>query len=413
MNRLKVIAFTHKNIPLNELAKFFIAENERVERLNSLKEQANIEEIFYLATCNRVEYVFATDPPLDATFLRTMFSSLNPAWSAGEIDFAVEHAEKYADEEALMHLFKVASSLDSMLVGEREIITQVRTAYENSANAGLCGDFMRLIMKSVITTAKRVFTDTLIAAKPVSVVSIAYRNLRDLKVKLNARILMIGAGETNTNLAKYLVKHGFKNFAVFNRTLSNAEKLATELKGTDTDFSVHTLEELKNYQGGFDVLISCTSSHEPVVTENIYKQLLGNDSSEKIIIDLAMPADIERTILKNHQAHLIDIEQLKSEAERNLAERQGELHAAEKILEESIVEFRHLLRTRKLELKMKEVPEIIRAIKSKAINDVFAREIETMDDSSKEILSKVLDYMEKKCISVPMVMAKEIILENK
>ena len=223
---------------------------------------------------------------------------------------------------------------------------------------------------------------------------------------------MIGSGETNTNLAKYLIKHGFKNFAIFNRTLGNAQKLSESLKSEGTSFDVYTLDELKNYKGGFDVLISCTSAHEPVVTNDIYSQLLNGDTTEKIIIDLAMPADIERTILEKHPVRLIDIEQLKSEAEKNLKERHGELHVAEKIVDESILEFKQMLRTRKVELKMKEVPEKIREIKAKAINDIFAREIETMDDSSKEILSKVLDYMEKKYISVPMVMAKEIILEN-
>jgi len=413
VERLKVIAFTYKNTPLNELGKFFIAEGERIQRLSFLKEQSGIDEIFYLATCNRVEFVFSSELPFDHSFLQTFFSKLNTSWTEKDIDFAIQHGEKHEGEEALSHLFRVASSLESMLVGEREIITQVRQSYENCSKAGLCGDFLRLVMKNTITTAKKVFTDTEIAAKPVSVVSIAYRRLRDLKVKLNARIVMIGAGETNTNLSKYLVKHGFKNFTLFNRTISNAEKLAATLKTQDSSFNAFGLEGLKKYTGGFDVLISCTSAHEPVVTEDIYQSLLGKDSGEKIIIDLAMPADIDRVILQKHKARLIDIEEIKSEAEKNIKERRGELHIAEKIIDESITEFKQMLRTRKLELKMKEVPEKIREIKSKALNDVFAREIETMDDNGKEILAKVLDYMEKKCISVPMVMAKEIILENK
>lgn len=412
MNRLKIIAFTYKNTPLNELGRFFIAEDERVTRLSFLKQHAAIDEIFYLATCNRVEFIFSSELSFDSSFLNSFFGKLNTGWKQTNIDFAIQHAEKFEGEEALRHLFRVASSLDSMLVGEREIITQVREAYEGCLSAALCGDFMHLVMKNTITTAKKVFTDTEIAAKPVSVVSIAYRKLRDLKVKLNARIIMIGSGETNTNLAKYLIKHGFKNFAIFNRTLSNAEKLAESLKSETTSVEVNTLDELKNYKNGFDVLITCTSSHEPIVTNNIYNQLLGEETNEKIIIDLAMPADVERIILEKHSVRLIDIEQLKSEAERNLKERHGELHLAQKIVEESILEFRQMLRTRKLELKMKLVPEKIREIKSKAVNDLFAREIETMDDSSKETLSKVLDYMEKKFISVPMVMAKEIILES-
>ncbi len=412
MNRLKILAFTYKNTPLDNLGKFFIAEDERIQRLSFLKRQSGIAEIFYLATCNRVEFVFSSDMSFDEVFLYTFFEKFKSDWTKENISFAIQHAEKFEGEEALKHLFRVASSLDSMLVGEREIITQVRQAYERCLDAGLCGDFLRLVMKNTITAAKKVFTDTQIAAKPVSVVSIAYRKLRDLKVKLNARILIIGAGETNTNLAKYLVKHGFKNFTIFNRTLSCGQKLSETLKSENASIAVYSLDELKKYKGGFDVLISCTSSDEPVITNDIYSHLLGEEVNEKIIIDLAMPADVDRTILENHAVHLIDIEHLKSVADKNLKERQGELHVAEKIIEESILEFRQLLRTRKVELKMKEVPEKIRQIKSKAVNEIFAREIETMDESSKETLSKVLDYMEKKYISVPMVMAKEIILKR-
>src|ERR1051326_517555 len=129
VNRLKVIAFTYKNTPLNELGKFFIAENERIQRLSFLKEQSGIDEIFYLTTCNRVEFVFSSMLPFDNAFLHTFFSKLNKEWKESDIDFAINHAEKYEGEDALRHLFRVASSLESMLVGEREIITQVRNAY--------------------------------------------------------------------------------------------------------------------------------------------------------------------------------------------------------------------------------------------------------------------------------------------
>lgn len=412
VQRLKIISFTHKTILLNNLSKFFIDEDIRMSRLSFLKESASVHELFYLATCNRIEFILSGEQKCDQAFLRFFFKKFNEDWNKEEVEFAVQHAHVYEGDLALHHIFSVASSLDSMVIGEREIITQVRKAYDECCAAGLTGDFLRLVLRSTITTAKKVFTETKIATHPVSVVSLAYRKLRDLNSKLDSKILMIGAGETNTNLLKYLVKHGFRNFTIFNRTIANAEKLATSLKTENIEIKTAALESLKQFEGGFDVLITCTASAQPIVTNNLYKALLQGDTSKKIIIDLALPADVDHEVIEKNSVHLIDINKLKMEADKNLAERHNELKAAEAIIGENIVEFHQIVRLRKLELAMKEVPERIREIKSRAVNDVFAKEIDLLDENSRELLGKVLDYMEKKCISVPMILAKELILES-
>ncbi|MFN8144035.1 MAG: glutamyl-tRNA reductase [Bacteroidia bacterium] len=412
LHLLKTIAFTHRHTPLKELNRFFLHEENRKERLAFLKFSTDISEILYVSTCNRIEFIFTTHLDCDKKFLKRFFRNFRVDWTAEEVDFAIEHAQVYEGEEALRHVYRVASSLDSLVVGEREIITQVRKAYDMCNAEGLTGDLLRLVVKSTITTAKQVYTETKIANNPVSVVSLAERKLREHDLSKDARFVIIGAGETNTNLIKYLVKQEFKNFAIFNRTLKNAEILAKQTASNSIVATAHTLEELTSYSKGFDVMITCTGSATPVITPPIYEVLLQGESNEKIIIDLAVPADIAPEVLDHFAVTLIDINQLRSIAEKNMEERQSEFMSAEEIIDENIHEFRHLHRTRSLELKMKEVPEKIREIKDRALNDVFAKEIEGMDEKSKELLGKVMDYMEKKCISVPMVLAKEIILET-
>jgi glutamyl-tRNA reductase len=410
---IKVIAFTHRTTPLNELGRFFLDEQNHDERLLALKVLTGIEELLYLSTCNRIEFVFTHSASCNKDFLKTFFKNFNSDWSEEEIQFAVEHAAVFEGEDAIRHIFRVASSLDSMVIGEREIITQVRNAYDRCKAADLTGDFIRLIIKNTITTAKQVFTNTRIAENPVSIVSLAFRKLKNLKVSSDARFLVIGAGETNSNLCKYLFKHGYSRFTIFNRTLSKAERLAELYSVNGVVVKAHPLCELENYKDGFDVLVTCTGSAEPVVTRNIYHQLLNGDTSKKTIIDLAMPADVEEAVITNHSVRYIGLNELREEAERNMTIRQSELVSAEKIIESGYAEFQIQMRTRELELKMRNVPEKIREIKSRALNDVFAREIETLDEQSKDLLSRVLDYMEKKYISVPMIMAKEILLEDK
>lgn len=412
LHLLKTIAFTHKHTPLKDLNRFFLHEENRKQRLEYLKYSCEIEEILYVATCNRMEFIFTTQHSFDRDFLTKFFRHFRDDWSKEEVDFAIHHAEVYEGENALRHIYRVASSLDSLVVGEREIITQVRKSYDTCKQEGLTGDVLRLVIKSTVTTAKQVYTDTKIANNPVSVVSLAERQLRNLNLNKNSRIVLIGSGETNTNLAKYLTKQGFNNFAIFNRTLENAQILCKMISSASIKAKAYTLADLKSYTGGFDILVTCTGSPEKLITEEVYLQLLRGEKDKKVIVDLSVPSNIEQSVLDRNDIELIEIANLKAVAEANLIERQKEFIAAEKVIDDNITAFHQLHRTRALELRMKDVPEKIREIKEKAMNDVFLNEINSLDENSREVLRKVLDYMEKKYISVPMVMAKEIILDS-
>ncbi len=410
--QLKTIAFTHKNTPIKELNRFFLHEENRKERLEYLRFSCDLDEIFYVATCNRIEFFFTTDHVLDKSFLKNFYKNFRTDWDSEEINFAITHGDIFEGEEALRHIYHVASSLDSLVIGEREIITQVRKAYDLCKNDGLTGDVLRLVVKSTITTAKQIYTETKIANNPVSVVSLAERKLRELKLEKNVRILLVGAGETNTNISKYLIKQGFSNFTIFNRSIENAQKLVKVIGSATVKATAFTLDQLATHKGGFDVLITCTSSPDKIISPELFQKLVNGDTGKKVIVDLSVPSNIHNDVLIANKATLIDISELKEIATSNLEERKSEYIAAEQLIEENIINFRQLFKTRTLELKMKNVPEKIREIKEKAMSDVFAEEIKGMDDRSRELLSRVMDYMEKKCISVPMVMAKEIILES-
>ena len=208
-------------------------------------------------------------------------------------------------------------------------------------------------------------------------------------------------------MAKYLKKHGFSNFVVFNRTLANAEKLANELS-----CKAFPLTELKKYKNGFDVIVTCTGSSEIIITKEIYSSLVGNDKSKKIVIDLAVPNDLDEEILKKYDVNLIAVSNLQEIAKKNLMEREKELSACMQIIETNIEEFKKEFKERKVELAMSDVPKKVKEIRETALNEVFAKEIEKLDIKSKETLDKVIAYLEKKYISVPMKMAKEILIEE-
>jgi glutamyl-tRNA reductase len=407
LNAFKVIAFTHKHLPFELIGRLHINQDEQNRALLALKSQFGFEELMYLSTCNRIELMLCGETELSNEQLKRLVHSLNARLTDAEINRLANGAEVLEAEEAISHVLKVASSLESLVIGEREIITQVRKAYEHCNALGLTGDFLRLLIKQTIETAKEIYTKTNIAKNPVSVASLAYRQLRDLGIKNEARIVFVGAGETNTTLAAYFKKHKFANFTVFNRSLPNAKRLALELQG-----NAFKLSEMLNYNDGFDVLIVCTGSSEAIISNEIYHHLRNQESGKKVIIDLSLPANVSPDISLDPLVNYIDINSIRERAEANLQLRKNEIEKCEEIIATKAANFNTLYRERKVELAFGAVPKQIRAIKDLAINEVFAKEINLLDDNGKAVLDKVLAYMEKKYNAVAIKTAKDVLLER-
>lgn len=407
LEHFHILAFTHKNMEVSEVGKLHIETDKQKELLTAFKNEMKLDELMFLSTCNRVEFLFTTKEDVDANFLFHFFKKLYHHYEPTQIDLFVETAELHSGIQSIAHILQVASSIDSMIVGEREIITQVRNAFEASKSMGLTGDFIRLVMRHTVETAKKVYTETSIANKPVSVVALAYHTLRDMNISLDARVLMIGAGMTNSNMAKFLKKHGFKNFAVFNRTVLKAENLANELHGEGFG-----LDALRTYSKGFDIIITCTGAESPVITPEIYQQLLQAETSRKVVIDIAIPHDLDAEIVKKHNVTHISIDYLQKISDKNLQERSKEIVHVEQIIEEAIASFQYIHRMRKVEIAMREVPNMVKDIRSTAVNEVFKKELQTLDEDSREVLDKIIGYMEKKYMSMPMKLAKDIMLNS-
>jgi glutamyl-tRNA reductase len=208
-------------------------------------------------------------------------------------------------------------------------------------------------------------------------------------------------------MCKFLKKHGFSNFVVFNRTVSNATSLAQALNAP-----YYALDELSSYSKGFDVLLSCTGADHNVVSLELYEQILQNEKGLKTLIDIAIPQDISPEIIAKHNVNYLSIDLLQKISNDNLKVRGKEVASVKAIVNEALKEFILLVEERNVELVMQDVPRQIKAIKETAIDEVFKRDMEDLDPEAREVLDKVLGYVEKKYISGPMKLAKEIILKN-
>ena len=150
------------------------------------------------------------------------------------------------------------------------------------------------------------------------------------------------------------------------------------------------LSDLKNYKEGFDIIVTCTGASESIITPELYKNLVGSDTSKKIVIDLAIPNDLDPEILNNYDVNLIAVNNLQEVAKENLQAREQELQACRIIIAKSIESFRQTVKTRKVELAMSEVPKKVKEIRDTAMNEVFAKELSNMDEQSKEVLEKII-----------------------
>lgn len=408
-----IVTLTHRHTPLKELGQFVLTpsnenypEADLAEVLERLRVEFGVEELLYLATCNRILFVFVHAEPLaDVAMWSREFLQRNYAHLPEQtLEKGCATAQFFEGEAAVQHLFEVASSIDSLVVGEREILRQLRTAYDEQAQWGTTGDAIRLLMRLTVETAKKVYSNTAIGEKPVSVVSLAMQKLFSHHVGKDARFLLVGAGQTNQLVAKFLVKHEVKNIAVFNRTASKAEALAQQISSTGKGYG---LEALATYPEGFDVLIACTGATEAVVTPQIYAQLLAGDAGRKIAVDLSIPHNISDDTVTQFAIDYIEIEHLRLLAKENLAFREQEVDKARTLITEAVEQFAQIFRARQVELALSEVPRQIKAVTEHAINTLFSQEVAQLDTTSRATLDKIVAYLEKRCIAIPLQVARE------
>ncbi len=405
-----ILTLTHRRVALETIGRAVLRSdaNDQPERmLHELKSHFGWDELMYLATCNRVMYLVYSHAPVGEHTGRALLAQSRPELNEAQLDEASAGMEILHGSEAIRHLMEVAASLDSLVVGEREIIRQLREAFERSRSWNLTGDHLRLLMRFTIETAKEVYTNTRIGEKAISVVALAFNAMLQTGLRPEARILMVGAGQTNTLYAKFLAKYGFTNITVFNRTYSKAEALAQFLGGRALP-----MNELEYFSEGFDALIVCTGATEPIISPALYHRLLAADGEPKVVVDLSIPHNVDPLIPSTFPITYIEIGGLRDAALVNLAHREKEKTKAESIIGERILDFRSIWHERQVERSLGHIPDEVRNVRERAINDVFGKEFSQLDADAQELVQRMMAYMEKKCVAIPMRAIKAIALNG-
>jgi glutamyl-tRNA reductase len=330
MSQLVLIGVNHKTAPIALRERIAISREELPETTRALAAQPGVTECMIVSTCNRVEMLAAVDSPDTdiRNFLYTQFgidrSELGP------------HIYEHRDQQAVRHLFRVASSLDSMVVGEPQILGQVKEAFAAARAAGTVSGQLDHLLQSAFAAAKKVRTETAIGSNSVSIASVAVELARKIFGSLNGRtVFLVGAGKMSELAARHLIQQGAGAILVTNRTMERARQLAEPFNGRVIPF-----DKLYETTTEADIVISSTGApHHIFRPEHGHQFMHRRRNRPMFFIDIAVPRDVDPAMNKIEGIFVYDIDDLQQVAASHIAERKTQAGDAEALVEAEVERF--------------------------------------------------------------------------
>src|SRR5437868_6818650 len=357
-----VIGLNHRTAAVAVRERFWMNDTGRYDALLKLSEAEGIEEVIVLATCNRTEfYLWTNDAPLAAQsalrFLSAEYGLKLCEW---------KNFYRLLDEAALIHIFRVVSSLDSMVLGEPQIISQVKNAWQQAQKLGTTGRFLDAVMQKALTVSKRVRNETAIGDSAVSIPYAAVELARQIFGALDdKKVLLLGAGKMSELSARGLINNGVHSVEVINRTLEHAAELAAKLGGTAIAF-----EERWQHLVDADIVISSTSCpHFILSREEAERIACERNFRPLVIVDIALPRDIDPAVREVKSIILRDIDDLQKVVNHNTGEREAAAAEGQKIVLAEAEGFRRKLQAERV------VPTIV-ALRDR-LDEICRQELES------------------------------------
>jgi glutamyl-tRNA reductase len=402
MSELFVVGISWRTAKVAVREKLAFREDEVADTLLALTRELPVTEALLISTCNRVEvYGVAKAESNIASSVRSWLAQRRNAKLA-ELDSALYERR---GPEAIRHVFAVASSLDSLVVGEAQILGQLKDAYAISGTAGTAGPVLSRAVERAFGVAKRVRTETTIARGAANVSSVAVelagRVFGDLSGK---SVLVVGAGKMSSLAARHLYTNGAQRIIVTNRSPEKAEALADEIEGTAAPWA-----DLERLLAGADVVISSTGAREPVLTRAMFKRIAkARKYKPMMIIDIAVPRDAEPQIQDIDGVYLFDIDDLDKVVAANLAERAKAAEHAGRIVEHEAGQFEHWLRTQGVVPTIRALREKFAQIADTEVHkalDQLARK-ELTRDQQRDQLQRVVQLVINKLLHQPTMVLR-------
>ncbi|MBS0582530.1 MAG: glutamyl-tRNA reductase [Proteobacteria bacterium] len=322
---LIALGLNHLTAPLDLREKVAFAPEATAEALGDLAHQPGVNEALILSTCNRTELYVEVEAGAEDAARRWLLD--HHGLTQRRLD---EFLYRHEDNAAVRHLFRVATGLDSMVLGEPQILGQVKDAYQTARSAGTLRTSMERLLQQTFAVAKRVRTDTRIGANPVSVAYTAVRMAERLFANLaDACVMLIGAGETIELAARHLSESKVRRLIVANRTLENAQALAARFGA----YAI-SLADLPQHLAEADIVIASTASTTPILSRELVENAIrARKRRPMFLVDIAVPRDIEPAVAELDDVFLYTVDDLKQVIDDNLRSRQAAASEAEAIID--------------------------------------------------------------------------------
>ncbi|MGB9178720.1 MAG: glutamyl-tRNA reductase [Pyrinomonadaceae bacterium] len=336
-----LVGLNHKTAPVAVRERLAFTDRACAEGLRALVDGEVVQEGLIVSTCNRVEVLASTNLEKESDAVARVAGFLSESRNVAR-DELNKHIYSLSDDQAVRHLFRVASSLDSMVVGEPQVLGQVRKAYSLAVEAGTTGRVLNRLVHHTLHVAKRVRTETGIAASAVSISYMAVELGRKIFSSLKGRtVLLIGAGEMAELSARHLTGAGVSRVLVANRTHETAQRLANEFGGEAVDFS-----DLSQHLAEADIVICSTGAPDYIVTSEMAREALEKRRNRPaFFIDISVPRNIDPAVGEVSNLFVFDIDDLEAVITSNIREREREAERAELIIESEVMQFQQSLRT--------------------------------------------------------------------
>lgn len=405
---LVVVGLSYRTAPLDVREKLAFPEDAIAGALRDLNTLPCIGEALIVSTCNRVELYAATRAGVGLATSSTAAAGELRSFLATSRGVAAErisaHLYDRSGPAAVKHIFRVASSLDSLVVGESQILGQLKNAYGLATQHGCVGPLLGRCLERAFGVAKRVRTETEIARGSANVSSVAVELAKKIFGDLAGRlVLVVGAGKMSDLAARHLRADGAAEILVTNRSPERAEELARKVDGQARPFA-----ELEQLLGLADIVISSTGSRDPVIGRDLMKRVVKARRHRPIfLIDIAVPRDVEPEVAKLDGVYLFDIDDLERVVAENLKERHKEADAAERIVEAEAAQFLAWLRAQGVVPTIKELRERFGQVARGEVERTLASIGGQLDERGQKSVRAMADAIVNKLLHTPLTTLKQ------
>ncbi|UTH01605.1 glutamyl-tRNA reductase [Macrococcoides canis] len=396
-----VVSVNHKTADVSLREKLAFSESTIQQALSALINQKSILEGVILSTCNRTEIYAVTDQVHTGRYYVKSFMS---EWFDVDIETVKSVTDVKVGNEAIYHLFKVITGLDSIVLGETQILGQIRDSFLLAQSEGTTGTVFNKLFKDAITLAKRAHAETDISSKAVSVSYAAVELSKKILGKLdNKKILIIGAGEMAELALQNLVGSGASEITVINRTAEKAKSLADQYGGRQV-----SLQELQCALIESDIVISSTSAQEFIITKPMMQDIMKlRKNKSLVLIDIAVPRDIDPEVNDIDLIFNYDVDDLKGLVDANLAERERAAQAIYTMIDKQVLSFVDWI-------NMLGVVPVITALREKALRiqettmESIDRKMPDLSERDRKVISKHMKSIINQMLKDPISQAKEM-----